>query len=408
MSIALRRSSMRQESSMRQKLSMKQTGEAARFFAFFCFACFLFSCQHWTSRLQSPPLSFKGAQVFKKHKSFKGLRIGGLSEIVFDPDSGDFFALSDDKKNHRFYRLKLNCQARCQFQVQDQVLLRSTGQKNLGRSMDPEAIVLSDKSLVFIASEGRQMKAWPFEPSQIFTFTKDGTLLEAWPLPQLFWDLEKSFGPKANKGFESLTLDHGSGLVWTGTEQPLRQDSTDLKTQKPSFIRLSAFRIEDKSLSAQYGYPLSGEGYGLTALEFLQDKVFISLERAYKRDKKQGVNSVRLFLADCRGADDIKAYLSLSQAEVQFHVVPTAAKPDQVLGMSTQKQWHYPCQKQLLWDSSKQPSIPVDNMEGMVLARGVFPSGDPLLVLLSDNNFNEEKQKTIFLFFTLKIDELGV
>lgn len=330
--------------------------------------------------LQKPAdisIELKAEQVFEKNKSFKGLKVGGLSEIFFDKNSGYFFVLSDDKKNHRFYKMVLKTKPHYKLEIKDQVLLKNENGKKLDKNMDPEALVFYGKDSLFIAEEGQQIFK-EHEPPQIFTFNQEAVLKEAWPLPPMFWKKGQKkqalfFGTQENKGFESLTIDFQSHVLWTATEQSLKQD---LIFKNKSFVRLSAFDIKSKKLIGQYAYTLKNykEG-GLTALQFLRPKLFISLERAYKKQKSSGVNEVQMFLTNCKKASDIKS---------QIHI----------------KKKFKACSKKLLWDSKWEPSIKVDNLEGVALGP-ILPSQKRLLILVSDNNFNEEKQKSQFLFFEL-------
>ena len=429
-------------------------------------------------------VNFISEQVFKTNKTFKGLEVGGLSEIVFDSSSGEYFALSDDKKNHRFYKLKLQTKPFYKFKIKKQVFLKSPGQSRLTRNMDPEALVIYDKNTLFISSEGQQIYKI-HEPAQIFTFNQKAVLTAEWPVPPVFWQKTpkghqaKNYGLQENKGFESLSLDKTLNHLWTATERPLKQDllnhpakakqntqlaflnhpakaskvkpalfnkpakttkplalnqqakantknqvalnnrvkaSTtnqvafskpeDIKTTTPlkAFVRISAFNISNKKMLAQYAYALKDPKLsGLVALELLQDKQFISLERIYKKINNQGRNFAYLFLTNCNTATNVLPYIKL----------PKKVKP---------------CTKKLLWES-KNSKIKVDNLEGLTLGpvlpikplkAGFFnfhsvlkgkkvkenqitkPSGlKQLLILVSDNNFNPKQQKTQFLFFEL-------
>ena len=339
---------------------------------------FLFSGGPENVKPQGSSVSFLSEQVFEKNKKFQELKVGGLSELFFDKSSGYFFALSDDKKNHRFYKMSLKKDP-YQLKIEEQIFLKDPGGERLKRNMDPEAMVFYGKDKIFIASEGQQIFEI-HEPTQIFTFDRQAVLRESWPVPSVFWKhgVEKqssSFGQQENKGFESLTLNKKSNLLWTATEKPLKQD---LIFQGKSYIRISSFEVKSKKMTTQYPYLLkNGSTGGLVALEWLKPKIFLSLERAYKKNKGDGVNEVHLFITNCRSASNIKSQVKI---EKQF----TA------------------CNKKLIWESSKDMNFKPDNLEGMTLGPNLI-SGNPLLILLSDNNFNEKKQKTQFVFFELNI-----
>lgn len=331
-------------------------------------------CSHF-QKLNKISVTLKTEQILEKNKKFKGLKVGGLSELFFDKSSGYFFALSDDKKNHRFYKLKLNTEPCCQFQIKEQIFLKSPGYSKLKRNMDPEAFIISGKHIL-IASEGQQIHE-THEPTQIFTYDEQAVLKEAWPVPPVFWKPNPrghqpvNFGQQENKGFESLTLDKQSNTLWTATEKPLKQD---LIFPKKAFVRLSAFDVSSKKMSAQYAYALHNKkDGGLVSLHFLKPKMFISLERVYKKKKNNGTNFAYLFLTNCQTASNVSSQMKLKG---KFKA----------------------CSKNLLWDSSKDSNFKVDNLEGLALGP-ILPSKKQLMVLVSDNNFNEKKQKSQFLFF---------
>lgn len=335
------------------------------------------NCAYLKKSTPAFSIEFKQEQVLEKGAFFKGFKIGGLSELAFDKRTGNFIALSDDKKNHRWYEFSFQTKPEYQFKIISQIFLKSPHSKKLNQNMDPEAILFHGDETVYIASEGQQIYEI-HEPTQIFTFNRQGVLKEGWPVPSVFWKAGPdkkagAIGQQENKGFESLTLDTNKPILWTATEQALKQD---LIFKKKSFVRLSAFDIKRKKMLIQHPYFLqdSKDG-GLTALEFLKDNTFISLERAYKKQKKNGVNEVYLFLTNCDQAQNIKDSMILNK---NFKA----------------------CSKKLLWSSSQEKNIKVDNLEGLALSPPLS-SGNRVLILVSDNNFNPKNQKTQFLFFDL-------
>lgn len=315
-------------------------------------------------------ITFKKEQVLDKDLVIKGLPVGGLSGLAYDSSTAYFYALSDSKENHRLYRLALKKQPDYHFEFLDAILLKERDKTPLKRNMDPEELVFYDKNRFFISSEGQQVYE-EHEPTQIFSFDlPDFNLKEAWEVPEMFWPKGQKkqtgkIGQQSNKGFEALALDKSSNTLWAGTEKPLFQD---LKTRQQA-IRLSEFDIESKKLLSQVLYPIEKE-QGLTAMLFLNSKHFLMLERSFENL----FFTVRLFLANCEGADDVK---------------------DQVV---LQKKAYKICSKKQLW-SSKELGFLVDNLEGMSLV-DLNNSNKKLLILMSDNNF-KAFQKNQFLFFEL-------
>ena len=316
-------------------------------------------------------IEFKKEQVLDKSLLVKGLPVGGLSGLAQDPSSGYFYALSDSKKNHRVYRLALKEKPDYHFEILDSLLLKEPDGTPLNRNMDPEELVFYSKNKLFISSEGQQVYH-EHEPTQIFTFRlPDFSLDSAWPVPPVFWTPGQKkqtgeIGQQSNKGFEALALDKESDLLWVGTEEPLFQD---LKTVKDLAIRLSAFDIKSQNLVFQFLYPIE-EGVGLTAMTFLSDKEFLTLERKFD----SLFFTSQIFLTNCQGAEDVKDQVILKKSSYKV------------------------CSKKQLWSSTELDFL-VDNLEGMSL---VFleNSSKKLLILVSDDNF-KEIQKNQVLFFEL-------
>ncbi len=324
---------------------------------------------------QKTPPPFKvhllNEQIFENDTQFKGLSLGGLSSLSFDIKTKKFFALSDDKKNHRIYRFSLVKKEKTtyQFQLENHILLHTSKGQPLPFNMDSEALDIEKNGSFFIASEGQQIFKKP-DPTQIFQFSQKGLWKNSWPTPAVFWDPKRisSFGAQANQGFESLSLDNQSNTLWVATEAPLFQD---LKSYKENWIRLSEFEMNNKKLITQYPYilnPLTG----LTEIIFLENKTFLTLERAYNDKKKS--NFTLLFFTNCQKALNLLKKKNLKE--------------------------FIPCSKKILWSSKEEKNFEIDNLEGMTLGPSIGPQKQ-LLVFVSDNNFSPT-QKNQFLFFEIK------
>ena len=195
-----------------------------------------------------------------------------------------------------------------------------------------------------------------------------------------FWSRKKGvfFGPKENKGFESLALDLQNQILWTATEEPLRQDQLLHSNQ---WIRISGFSLKNQELLRQHGYETKNSSTGLVEMLLLKPLIFLTLEREYKpftAGKKNGVNKIQLFLTDCTNSSNLykETYL------------PKKFKP---------------CRKTLLFDFDNLPkNIKPDNLEAMTFGPWIS-SRHRLLVFASDNNFNPLKQKNQILFFKFSL-----
>ena len=237
-------------------------------------------------------LHFLNEQILKSR--FQGLPVGGISGASFNRRSGRFLFLSDDKKNHRFYKLRLQNEGPpYKLHIAEQVFFTKTGRQRPARNMDLEAILFHSPSQdIFAASEGQQIFSVP-EPPEILRFSLSGRLKKAWPVPDVFWPRAPAgrpaggrtkhkplkIGPYENKGFESLAFDPRNQILWTASEAPLRQDSASLKDD--CCIRISGFSMKTQKLTRQHGYKTAAKGAGLTEMLFLEPDVFLTLEREY-------------------------------------------------------------------------------------------------------------------------------
>ena len=177
-------------------------------FSISLFLCFFFTFS-FASKI--PKIEFLNEQIIEGNQVFEGLNVGGISGASFDHSGGHFLFLSDDKKNHRFYKLQIKNKNPYKLEIVKQVLLREKNSPRLKRNMDPEAILfyLSGKQ-IFVASEGQQIFS-VFEPPEILQFSFSGVLEKIWPLPSVFWKVKKPFEGKkeipsrSDKGLKFLS-----------------------------------------------------------------------------------------------------------------------------------------------------------------------------------------------------------
>ena len=323
--------------------------------------------------LKKSPVSvrFLNNQLFAHDYKIGNLKLGGLSGLHFDKKSQTLYALSDDKKNHRFYKFSVTKKfGSYRLKPESQVLLHTLKSQSLDFNMDPEAITIIDRRNVYIASEGQQIFEKP-DPPQIFRFDLRGRFLKSWKTPEVFWDTKRMavFGAQENSSFESLSYDKESRSLWSATQKPLRQDLKNSQFPK-TLLRMSQFKVSSGKLIEQYIYPLSSSKNGLTEIVYLKNKQFLTLEKVYLVKKK--FNQVFLFFTDCRQATSL-----------------LKKRQDNITA----------CSKTLIWSSKKQSDIGNLNLEGMTLM--TTPDNQQILIMVNDNNFIKDK-KTEFLFFKFK------
>ncbi|AFY55807.1 hypothetical protein Riv7116_3345 [Rivularia sp. PCC 7116] len=338
-------------------------------------------------------INFIGNATLPTGTNFENTELGGLSGITYDIRDKLYYAISDDrsvKSPARFYTFKINLKEDS-FQKSDIEVVRvatlkdESGKIFAAGTIDPEGIALNNSS-IFVSSEGDVSRGInPF----IKEFALDsGKEISSLPIPQKYLPSEdKKQGIRNNLAFESLTIAPDKKHLFTATENALIQDGDKAKPNQGSLSRILQYNLLTKKLEKEFLYPtkkvkpffkLNGRfASGLTDLIALDNQGnFLSIERTFT-----GFGFVNsLFKISLSNADDIKDIDSLKQVDSQ--------------NIKSVK-------KELLMDLGKL-DVALDNTEGLTIG-AVLPNGQPSLILVSDNNFNN-LQRTQFLAFRLKIE----
>lgn len=337
--------------------------------------------------------------------NFEGAPVGGLSGITYDSKGMSgvtsqayrFYALSDDPSENgeaRFYSLRLDITSGDSPNISLKKvtvegvtsLKKADGETFSWGSINPEAIALSPRNSVLIASEGVTHVGIP--PLVGEFDLKTGKMRGNLPIPKRYIpdasDEKQQQGVLDNLGFESLTIDPETfspgGLdpfrVFVATEAPLMQD---VDPEQASKLRLLHYIIVDKTaqLVSENLYTLDQVPLsilnGLTELVAVGGGQFLSLERSFG--------------------------LSGYGARIYQVAVGAATDTSRINSFKGRSAAVEPVRKKLLLDLTEL-EIPLYNLEGMTLGPRL-PDGSQSLVLVSDDNF-DEGQKTQFILFSLK------
>ncbi|BAU41265.1 esterase-like activity of phytase family protein [Leptolyngbya sp. O-77] len=336
-------------------------------------------------------------------QEFEGVPVGGLSGLAYDRQRDRLYALSDDRSNFgpaRFYTLRLTLNAvdpdnpkLSSVEVESVTpLLTEDGQPFAAGTIDPEAIALTPRQSLYIASEGIPSQSIPpfIDEFDLETGRRKSRLKlpERYLLPSAD---EPPRGVQENLGFESLTPDP-SALGTAGYLEPFRL-----------FAATESSLLQDRDA----GSP--GELPPLRLLHYLigEDQATLLAEHLYDRDAlppEQGEPGLTELLAIDAGGH----FLSLERAFTP-HTGVTAQLFQMVMGNATdtsampQLQGDLsgiqPVRKRLLLNLSNL-GIRLDNLEAMTLGPRL-PDGSASLLLVSDDNFNP-LQVTQFLLFRLR------
>ncbi|MGW7516004.1 esterase-like activity of phytase family protein [Streptomyces sp. NPDC054796] len=233
----------------------------------------------------SPRASVAGYSDALDKTEYQGTPVAGLSALARDVD-GRIAALSD-----RSVLFSLD--------------VRTTGGPPTARTTravplaDERGEPLDSEGLV-VERDGDRLVTSETEPS-VRRYDGTGTLLGRLPVPEAL-RVAPAGRAQANQTFEGLTaLRHGRTLT-AALEGPLAGDGKDASGRP--LVRMQSWdRARDGGFRAarQWGYPVD-EKLGVAEIAATGDGRLLVLERGYE----QGTgNTVRLYLADPRGADDV-------------------------------------------------------------------------------------------------------
>jgi len=350
----------------------------------------------------APTLSYIGQQIVPSGTAYNGTTVGGLSGIDYDAANNRYFAISDDRSGinaARFYTLQLNLSAFQRSATPGSAGVSFTSVTTLqtpggaafaSNTVDPESIRFNAASnTLYWTNEGQRSGAG-FQNPTVRETTLGGVHVRDFAVPDRYKPAGSNSGLAVgdrgiynNLAFESLSLSSDRKTLWTATENALAQDSLPSTALNGSRARLLSFDVASGAAGAEYVYDVSPVALapnpagafatnGLTDLLAIGDGQWIAIERSFAAGAvTPGTpvtgNTIRLYLADARGATDVSALDSLAGQPV------AAVNKTLLLDLST-----------LLNDDGS--ALALDNIEGLSL--GQTFDGKPVLMLVSDNNFS--------------------
>lgn len=329
-----------------------------------------------------------------------GMPFGGLSGIDYDPRSGEYVALSDDRSENgkaRFYTLRLPLD-RAGF-ADDKpdldgltVLADTTGDPFAPKTVDPEAIrwTPGGKSLLW-TSEGASSAG---QPAFVREAAMSGGYVRELPLPTAYAPVRSAAGTltagvRNNQALEGLTLSPDGRTVATITENALVQDgpAAALTTKSPSRLLLMdrrtgkpeaehVYEVDPISDAPTAPLPAPVGTYaadrGVSEVLAINETDYLTVERSFA----SGVGfSIRLYWTSTIGATDVNGKDALSGTEK-------------------------PMPKKLLYDFTTS-ATDADNVEGITWGPRL-PDGSRSLVLVADDNFGFNGSVTKFHLLSVR------
>jgi hypothetical protein len=344
-------------------------------------------------------LRFLGAATIPNDAQVDGTLVGGLSGLDYNPATGKWAIISDDKSDKapaRFYLGRIDVSEGAPKVTLEHavVLLQADGKpypnaKTGGEVPDPESIRFdpSGSALWWSTEPDRKLGVAPF----VRETGLDGKFMANLSLPSMFaLGKDQDHGPRHNLGFEGLSFTPKQDALWLGMESALVEDEPIATTEAGTVARFTKFDRDGKVLG-QYAYPVdpiqaktAGEGSdnGVSEVLALDDNRLLVLERSGVNDgNNHWTSHIRLYQADAAAASNVAGVESLAG------------------------QTYQPLSKRLILNLDKLPALgsaalpKIDNIEGMSFGPDL-PNGHRTLVLVSDNNFNPD-QITQFLAFEI-------
>lgn len=325
------------------------------------------------------------------HKlAFQDTTVGGLSGIDRNPCTGEYVFISDDRSSlqpARFYTARMDVDADGVHSVDftgTHPFLQPDGTAypapalGDGKAVDPEEIRVDPRSCDYWwGQEGdRPTTVGPpaVQPSIQYA-SPTGEYLGQLKLPANYEITMEDRGPRRNQAIEAITFGSKGKVVTSAIEGPLLQDGPEPDVNNGALVRVTQQTRGGKVLG-QFAYPLEkifaqndpdspwGPDTGVPSILAFpgQPHRYLVLERTWVAGAGY---KIRLFDATTRGATDVQAVESLAGQTV------------------------VPMRKKLVADFDTLGLSAVDNTEGMTWGPDL-PSGERLLILVSDDNFTQE------------------
>lgn len=320
-----------------------------------------------------------GEQTLPHRLSFQGTTVGGLSSIDYDPRTGKYVLICDDRSQlqpARFYTARLEVDADELGPVRltgTHPLAAADGSTYPPGTVDPEELRVDPfTGRYYWSQEGERAGEVLIDPS-VRVARRDGDYVRDLPIADNSRMTPES-GPRRNLGPEGLTFAAFGALVTSVMEGPLLQDGPEADTTSGALSRITVQGRRGPVL-AQYAYPMEPVfaepvpegGFATTGVSSIlaqgpaDPTRYLVLERSFV----SGVgNRIRIYEIDTSGATNVRHAESLRD-------VPRLR----------------PVRKRLLVDLADLGLSTVDNIEGMTWGPRLS-TGERSLLLISDDNFS--------------------
>lgn len=344
-------------------------------------------------------LKWIGVYDIPHNLNYKGTTVGGLSGIDYDSKKKEYHLICDDRSAinpARYYTARIFFDEKkidTVYFTNVTALLQKNGtpypdtKKDPAHTPDPESLRYNPLNGQMIwTSEGERIvkeKETVLENPAITVMAASGKYIDTFPLPSNLHMRSAEKGPRQNGVLEGMTFANHYRNLYVNVEEPLYEDGPRAGlTDNNAFIRIYKYDVTTKQNTAQYAYKLDPVAYpAITENAFKINGVpdildagnnrLIVLERSFSTGRLPC--TIKIFLADLNGAENIKDNPSLSKYPAKK-----------------------PVQKKLLLNMDSL-GVYVDNVEGITFGP-TLSNGHKTLVLVSDNNFQLLEKTQFFVF----------
>jgi hypothetical protein len=296
---------------------------------------------------------------------FDGTDVGGLSALAGLKSAGaggTAYALTDNQgtTQARLYGLAIDDEGAGTKVTSVTRLRRKDGTPFTGQTFDGEGLVRQ--------SNGRFLASSETEPV-VRELTADGRELKALPVPDRF-RVKPAGEATTNLTFEGLGLSPDGHTLWAGMEGPLTSDGVTADGRaRLRFLKYTRTGTT-WGVAGQVGY-VADPGLAVSELQVVDNDTLLVLERGFVA----GVgNTVRVYQAFLKGADDVSGEASLARDGIEV------ATKKLVVDLGD-------CPAIGATNPGTQANPLLDNVEGMALGRHLG-NGRRELRLISDDNFS--------------------
>jgi hypothetical protein len=344
-------------------------------------------------------LRLVGQYTIPFNLTFNNTTVGGLSGIDYNPATGEYYMICDDRSAinpARFYTAKLwfNDTSFDSVSITNVTTLRMPngsaypGSKtNAALTPDPEAMRYNPaKKCLVWSSEGERIvtpEDTVITNPGVYEINLAGGYIDSFALPRQFIMQATENGPRRNGVFEGLGFSDNYKHMFVSLEEPRYEDGPRAEVEDgPAFTRIIKYNTQTRQPIAQYAYklePVATPAIPVTAFKVngisdilpLSDHQLLTIERSFSTGTREC--TIKVFLADLREATDISNVNSLSQ-DTHFK----------------------PATKKLVYNFTALNRY-IDNIEGLTFGP-VLPNGHRSLVFVADNNFSDKEESQFFVF----------